>query len=244
MPEPNRSAHDAYLEDFLEGRSNRNQKIPLEQVALRKNNETFPAEVTLNTMHVNGETQFTGLIRDVTERKKWEEEIKKMAMTDPLTALANRNHYTQKLDEMEKQSLRFKSSFAILQIDLDKFKPVNDTYGHPAGDAVLQQVANSLTESCREVDTVARLGGDEFSIILNGVNVPEGAIITAKRIIDKLSHPMIIEGHDIQIGASIGISCYPDDSKDIEELQRMADEALYLAKQDGRNTYKLYNEID
>lgn len=243
MPEPHRSAHDNYLKIFKDGHSTRNQKIPLEQLALRKNGETFPVEVTLNTMQIDGKTKTTGLLRDITERKKAEEEIKRMAMTDPLTGLANRNRYTQRLDEMKKQSIRFNTPFALIQIDLDKFKPVNDTYGHPAGDAVLQQVAKTLLSSCRDVDTVARLGGDEFSIIVNGIKNPEDVIISAERIIKQISLPIQIKDHSIQIGASIGISYYPDDSTDIEELIRMADEALYIAKREGRNTYRVYKQI-
>ena len=170
-------------------------------------------------------------------------EIKRLAMTDPLTGLANRNEYNRRLDEMAKQALRFNRQFALMQIDLDKFKPVNDTYGHPVGDAVLQHVAKELLSSCRDVDIVARLGGDEFSIILNGVDNPDDVSISAKRIIEKLSVPIGIEDYRIQIGASIGISSYPNASKDIEELIRMADEALYLSKNEGRNTYRVYSNM-
>jgi len=243
MPEPHRSAHDGYLQDFMNGKTTRNQSVPLEQVGLRKNGETFPAEITLNTMHIGGKTKITGLVRDITERKKWEEEIKLMAMTDPLTGIANRNRYTQRLDDMEKQAARFNTPFALMQIDLDKFKPVNDTYGHPTGDALLQYVANTLSSSCRDVDTVARLGGDEFSIIINGAHKPEDVVILAQRIIDSLSQPINISDHTVQIGASIGISYYPNDTQDIEELIRMADEALYVAKHEGRNTFRIYSEL-
>jgi len=243
MPEPHRSAHDGYLKKFMDGNSTRDQGAPIEQIALRKNGETFPAEITLNTVHVADKIKFTGLLRDITERKKWEEEIKQMAMSDPLTGLANRNRYNQRLQETVKQASRFNTHFALMQIDLDKFKPVNDTYGHPVGDALLQQVAKILLSSCRDVDTVARLGGDEFSIILNGINRPEDVVISAKRIIEKLSHPIMIENHDIKIGASIGISYYPDDSEDIEELFGMADKALYSSKQEGRNTYQIYSQM-
>ena len=194
-------------------------------------------------MHVADKIKFTGLLRDVTERKKWEEEIKHMAMSDPLTGLANRNRYNQRLQETVNQASRFNTHFALMQIDLDKFKPVNDTYGHPVGDALLQHVAKILLSSCRDVDTVARLGGDEFSIILNGINRPEDVTVSAERIIEKLSHPIMIEHHDIKIGASIGISYYPDDSEDTEELFGMADKALYSSKQEGRNTYQIYSQM-
>lgn len=243
MPEPHRSAHDGYMERFVDGTVTRDQRVPVEQIALRKNGETFPAEITLNTMLVAGEIKITSLLRDITERKKQEEVISQMAMTDSLTGLANRNKYNQRLEDATKQSLRFKTQFALMQIDLDKFKPVNDTYGHPVGDALLQHVAKVLLSSCRDVDTVARIGGDEFSVILNGVKQPTDVNISAERILEKLSHPIVIEGHNIQIGASIGISNYPDDTTEIEELIRMADKALYCAKEKGRNTYRIYRNM-
>ena len=243
VPEPVKSAHDGYLAKFARGESTRDQTKPLEGIAQRKNGETFPAEVSLNTILIAGEIKITGVVRDVTERKKWEEQIERLAMTDPLTGLANRNQYQQRLLEAVKYAQRFKTQFSLLLLDLDKFKPVNDTYGHPAGDALLQQVAKVLINSCREVDTVARLGGDEFAIILSGINTLEDAAIPAKKLIDKLSLPFVIEKNNIQIGTSIGISNYPNDSTDIEELQRMADQALYISKQEGRNTYRFYSEI-
>ena len=243
MPEPHRSAHDGYIKHFIEGKTSRDQSIPIEQIAVRKNGETFPAEITLNTMRIAGNIKITGLLRDITERKKWEEEIKLLAMTDPLTGLANRNEYNRRLEELAKQALRFNRQFALMQIDLDKFKPVNDTYGHPIGDALLQHVAKVLISSCRDVDIVARLGGDEFSIIVNGINQPDDVSILAKRISENLSVPVMIENHNIQISASMGISYYPNDSMEIEELIRMADEAMYLSKKEGRNTYRIYSNI-
>jgi len=243
MPEPSSSAHDAYLERFIDGKSTRDQSKPVEQTALRKNGETFPVEIKLNTIHIADEIKITGVVRDVSERKKWEEQIKQLAMTDPLTGLANRNHYDQSLQQAIQHAQRFKTRFALLLIDLDNFKPVNDNYGHLVGDILLQKVAEVLTASCREVDTVARLGGDEFAIILNGINDPEDVIIPAEKLIKELSHPFSIESNNIQISASVGISCYPNDGTDIITLMRMADEALYVSKQEGRHTYRYYSKI-
>lgn len=243
MPEPHKSAHDSYLKEFSEGKSNRDQSTPLDQIAQRKNGEIFPVEVTLNTIKIANELKFTGLVRDITERKEKEAQIEKLAMTDSLTGLANRHQFNQRLREMQQQAKRFKTQFCLMSIDLDKFKPVNDTYGHHIGDVLLQKVAELLVFCCREIDTVARLGGDEFSIILNGIHDPKEMAILAKRILDKLKIQFVIENHHIQIGASIGISCYPSDTNDIKSLQKMADKALYLSKDGGRNTYHYYNEI-
>jgi len=243
MPEPAKSEYDAHLEKFSTGALTRDQTKPLEQIAQRKDGEVFPVEITLNTASFADGIKITGVVRDITERKKWEDQIKRLAMTDPLTGLANRNQYEQRLSEAEQHAKRFKTNFALILIDLDKFKPVNDTYGHPVGDALLKQVAEILQSSCREIDTVARLGGDEFAIILSGVTELKSATIPAEKLINKLSQPLQIEQYNIQIGASMGISRYPNDSTDMEELQRMADQALYTAKEEGRNTYRLYKNI-
>jgi len=243
MPEPDKSQHDSYLQNFLNGKSNRDQSLIMEQIGQRKNGETFPIAISLNTIKIADEIKITGVIRDVTERKKWEEQIQRLAMTDPLTGLANRHQYEIYLEDAIKHVKRFKMDFALVLLDLDKFKPVNDTYGHPIGDELLKKVAEILLACCREVDKVARLGGDEFAIILYGVNKPEDAVIPAQKIIEQLSTPLLIENHSIQIGASMGISVYPTDSTDMEAIQRMADEALYLSKEEGRNTYRFYKEI-
>jgi diguanylate cyclase (GGDEF)-like protein/PAS domain S-box-containing protein len=242
MPDPHKNAHDEYMKQHAEGKTTRDQSIPLDQNALRKNGELFPAEITINTVKVGNEFKITGLVRDITERKIREEQIEKMAMTDSLTGLANRNQYTQRLHQIEQHAKRFKTLFCLMIIDLDKFKPVNDDYGHHVGDILLQQVAEVLLASCREIDTVARLGGDEFSIIINGVNEPKEVEILAHRILDKLANPFNIENKSIQISASIGISCYPSDTTDMETLQRTADAALYASKEGGRNTYRFYSE--
>lgn len=240
MSEPERSAHDGYLAKFADGKSARDQNNALEQIALRKNGEAFPVEVTLNTMRIADETKITGVVRDITERKRWEEKIEQLAMTDSLTGAANRNQYDMRLNEVLHHAQRFKMQFALMYIDLDRFKPVNDTYGHAVGDILLQKVVEILNVVSREVDLVARLGGDEFVIIANGIHEPEEVALLAKRVIEQISNPFDIDNNKVQIGASIGISCYPGDSDDIETLKRMADEALYISKEEGRNTYRYY----
>jgi diguanylate cyclase (GGDEF)-like protein len=130
------------------------------------------------------ETKIIGVIKDITERKEWESELKKLAMTDPLTHLANRNQYNQKLNEAAAVSLRYQQPFALLLLDLDKFKPVNDRYGHQVGNLLLKHVADTLLTCCRETDTVARLGGDEFAIILLSSHNPLNTSTLAQRIIN------------------------------------------------------------
>lgn len=242
MPEPTRSAHDSYIENFLAGKSERDQSQAFQQVALRKNGDKFAVEVSLNTIEVGDEIKITGVIRDITERLEKEKEIHKLAMTDSLTGLANRNQFEKRLHEKQSRAKRFNHAFCLMSIDLDKFKPVNDTYGHHIGDKLLQKVAQVLIKNCRETDTIARLGGDEFSIILDVIDSPKELSTLAERLVLELSKPFEIEHHLIQIGASIGISCYPNDTNKLDTLQIMADKALYSAKDAGRNTYKFYQE--
>lgn len=241
MPEPLSSEHDGYIKRFVDGNSNRDQGKPLEQLALRKNGETFPAEVSLNTIRVGNELKITGVVRDVTERKRKESQIQKLAMTDSLTGLANRNQFENRLNESLNMAKRYQQKFCLMTLDLDKFKPVNDNYGHFVGDHLLQKIAEILVENCRETDTIARLGGDEFTIILPVVNNAKEIENLAQRIIEKVGQPFSVDKHTVQVGASIGVSCYPDNSDDIEELQKMADKALYQAKNAGRSCYRFFS---
>lgn len=214
-----------------------------EMTERRKNGETYPIWISASVIR-NDEGELVNYVAsftDITERRQWEEEIKRLAMTDPLTGLANRHQYRQQLERAVSLSKRLHQPFALLLIDLDKFKPVNDTYGHPAGDIVLQHVAEVLLDCSRDIDTVARLGGDEFAIILAPTESHLHVDVPARRIIEQLSRPIDIGEHSVTIGASIGISHYPDDSDDIEELQRQADRALYQAKQGGRSTYRSFS---
>ena len=243
MPEPLSGEHDGYLLRYRSGQSTRDHTEPFEAIALRKSGDSFPVEVTLNPIEIDKEMKIMGVVRDITERKVQQEKIQLLAMTDPLTGLANRHKYNDSLEQAAKQSLRLETKFALLFIDLDKFKPVNDNYGHPIGDSLLQHVAQELLAICRDVDLVARIGGDEFAILALGINEPDEVSILAERIVQTISKPVTIESHVLQISASIGISYFPKDSSDTEQLVRMADEALYIAKHEGRNTYRYYNRL-
>jgi len=210
----------------------------------RKCGEIYPKWITISAIHNDeGElVNFVASFTDITERRQWEEEIKRQAMSDPLTGLGNRHQYNLLLDEAISLSRRLNQPFALLQIDLDHFKPVNDTFGHPTGDALLVHVAEVLRECCRDVDSVARLGGDEFAIILAPTEHSLNIDAPARRIIERLAQPIVIGEHTIHIGASIGISLYPTEAADIEELQRQADRALYQAKEGGRGTYRRFSK--
>lgn len=217
------------------------QETSWEQIARRKNETHFPVEITLNKMNIGHEQKFTCVIHDITQRRRAEEEIRRLALTDPLTTLANRNQFNIKFEEFLAAGNRFGHEVALLILDLDKFKSVNDTYGHPVGDGLLVVVAKLLKNMVRAVDLVARLGGDEFAIILNGVENGAAAGNVAEKVVAAIGKPLEVQGHTLEIGGSVGVSMYPHDADTQTELIRCADLALYHAKDDGRNKYSFYN---
>ncbi|VAX07092.1 diguanylate cyclase/phosphodiesterase (GGDEF & EAL domains) with PAS/PAC sensor(s) [hydrothermal vent metagenome] len=205
----------------------------------------FPVELNIREVNISGEKQFTIVISDVTERHEAEILIRRMALHDSLTGLANRNLLQQRLDESLRMAIRTNNKLSVMFLDLDGFKPVNDIYGHATGDKLLRIIADRLEGCAREVDTVARLGGDEFAIISTNIKKETDSIKAAQRVLDNVRKPILINGNTHNIGASIGISFFPDDSQNPEELFRMADVALYQAKNNGKNHFRLYNlEMD
>ncbi len=176
---------------------------------------------------------------DVTERRKVEARIAYMAHHDALTDLPNRVLFRE---EMAKALCRTErdATLAVLCIDLDNFKTVNDTLGHPVGDSLLQEASKRLRACARPADTVARLGGDEFAIVQDAVDQPVGATALAARVIKEMAEPCDVQGHQIVIGASVGIAIAPDDGKDPDRLLKNADMALYRAKADGRGAYRFF----
>jgi diguanylate cyclase (GGDEF)-like protein len=179
------------------------------------------------------------LHEDVTERRRAQERISYLARHDLLTGLPNRGVLREEIERALAGGRRG-DTVALLCLDLDRFKPVNDTYGHATGDALLKQVALRLRECVRETDIVARLGGDEFAVVQRGGEQPAGSTRLAQRIIEVLGRPFEVDGHVVHIGTSVGIALAPHDGSDPETLQRNADLALYGAKSDGRNTLSYF----
>ncbi len=178
---------------------------------------------------------------DITDRAQSERRIAYMAQHDILTGLANRALFAEKLEEISKRHDRHGAGFSLLMLDLDRFKPVNDTLGHSAGDLLLKEVAKRLQSSLRETDVLARLGGDEFAIIQEGeVEQRPAAVAAALRIIDLLEKPFDLDGHQVSIGISIGIAFAPEHGEDPDQLMKRADIALYAAKGAGRNDYRIF----
>jgi|GEM_PF-1934362 len=230
MPEPHKSKHDKYIRDRVKGKPARIMGEIVQQEALKKSGEIFPVEISLNEMKIDNQIYFTAIIRDTTERVKREKEIQKMALCDALTGIANRYQFEAKLSEATTMALRTKTSVGLVLIDLDKFKPVNDSYGHQVGDLLLKEVASRLDNTKRDTDTVARIGGDEFAIILNHLKTKECIKVALARYQELLLQPYFIDGYNLDIGVSIGFSTFPQDDTNLDELFRLADDAMYQAK--------------
>ena len=179
---------------------------------------------------------------DITDRARNEKRIAFLAQHDLLTGLANRALFSEKLEDAANRLQRHGTTFTVLMLDLDKFKNVNDTQGHPAGDQLLVEVARRLRGAIRDIDVLARLGGDEFAIIQeNEKNQSEGAIALALRIIGLIEQPFALGGHQVNVGTSIGISFAPEHGADAETLLHKADLALYAAKSGGRNAFRVFD---
>jgi len=176
----------------------------------------------------------------VVNSRKMHAETKRLALTDQLTGLANRYQFNERFKQSLLLAQRERKKIALLYLDLDKFKPINDTFGHPVGDAVLQNVAARLTKQCRETDVIARLGGDEFAILLVHPDCEENIERVASRIIVELRKPMDALGKEVILGASIGVSVFPRDGNTEDMLIQNADLALYEAKSLGRNCCRFY----
>lgn len=244
MPEPERSRHDAYIGRYLQTGQSRVLGVRGREVtAIRKNGEQFPLEMSVSEMMLGGMRYFIGIVRDITERKLVEQKLAHFAHHDYLTDLPNRILFLNSLGNSVLLAKRNKYKVAALFLDLDGFKQINDTLGHDAGDLLLQEVASRLKEVIRASDTVARIGGDEFTFALHDIGSGENAALMADKIIAALSAPFDLKGQRCHVGGSIGISLYPDDADDVDKLVRQSDEAMYLAKQSGKNTYRFYRDV-
>ncbi len=215
----------------------------VECTGIRKDGKHFPIELSVSQMTISGATKYTCVIRDITERKKADAAIRQAALFDPLTKLANRSEFQRQLASAIQHSDREGKEVALLLLDLDKFKDVNDSYGHPTGDALLIYFAECLNKCVRETDTVARIGGDEFAIIATNFDHSSQIAILAERILGMMSEPATLDGSLINVGTSIGICRYPKDAADADELIRLCDNALYEAKKRGRGVYQFFDGV-
>lgn len=212
----------------------------------RKGGELFSAWLTISAVKDEGGaiSHYIALFADITEKKATEEHIFRLAHYDALTGLPNRVLFQDRLRQALVQARRHDQHLALLYIDLDRFKPINDTLGHHVGDLVLKEVAGRLGAHVRDSDTVARMGGDEFTVILSGIPRGQDPIrsitLVAEKLIHDLARPYHIEGHEVVLTASVGIVSYPEDGERMEEMVRNADTAMYHAKDQGKNTLQFY----
>lgn len=215
-----------------------------EVINRNKDGETYPAYLNINTVldKYNNIIQYIGVLTDISLIKQSQDKVHYLANHDTLTELPNRTLFNDRLKHSLAQARRSKKHVALLFIDLDRFKVVNDGLGHQVGDEVLIKVSKRFKNILRNQDTVARLGGDEFVVIVEDLDSPLSAGKIAQNLIDCSSKIMNINEHSIQIGSSIGISIYPNDGLTAEELLRQADIAMYEAKNNGRNTYRFTTE--
>ena len=197
--------------------------------------------VKIPLMHEDGSIHaLCGISTDISERKDIEEHMQHMAQYDALTHLPNRALFNDRLQQAIAAAQRNKARLALMFIDLDKFKPVNDTYGHGVGDLLLKDVALRIQDCLRESDTAARIGGDEFVILLPAIETQQDAGKVGEKILHALNQPFALAGHTLQISASIGVAVYPEHGKDEKLLVKSADIAMYHAKKNGRNNVKMY----
>lgn len=211
----------------------------------RKNGEIYPQMLSVSAVRNEYQqvTHYVGVFSDITQLKDAVDRLDYLAHHDPLTDLPNRLLLFARLEHCIELSTRERKLAALLMLDLDRFKDVNDSYGHLAGDELLQQVAKRLTNRLRGIDTVTRLGGDEFALLLEDLSHPQDAALVATEIIDALGEPWhLSNGAEVRIGVSIGICLFPDQGRTSEELLQHADAALYRAKDEGRGNFKYFSE--
>lgn len=210
----------------------------------RKNGEVFTEWLSISAVtDRQGQVgNYLAIFSDISERKASEERIRFLSEHDFLTGLPNRALLEDRLAQMISYAERFGGQLALLFVDLDRFKAINDTLGHHIGDLLLKQVARRIGEGVRVSDTVSRQGGDEFLVLLREIDAPEDAARVAEKLIESIGAPYRIEGHTVRTAPSIGIALYPDDGRSMGELVRNADTAMYHSKERGRNTYSFFSE--
>ncbi|MDA8127895.1 MAG: EAL domain-containing protein [Betaproteobacteria bacterium] len=240
MPEPFRSQYLAHVAHDLRSGKLHASGMGLEVMGLRRNGDVFPMDLRVSAFYEGSRLHLIGVMRDITERRAIENKIRHMANHDALTGLPNRNLVQDRIKQAIARAQRSASHFAVLFIDLDQFKTINDSLGHNVGDQLLQTVAARVVVCLREEDTVSRQGGDEFIVLLDDLSSPEDAAVVARKILDALSAPAEVGGRVLSTSASIGIALYPADGHDVETLLKNSDTAMYYAKESGRNLYQFF----
>ena len=237
-PEVSYQEFMSYVEPLRNGET---EQVHFETLHQRKDGSSYPVEVMLQYSPTEEPPVFVAMILDITEKKKTDDRLNYLAYYDSLTGLPNRSLFVDRLEQAMKVADRYEQLVAILFVDLDQFKNINDSLGHDAGDSLLQEAGRRLSSCMRSSDTVARWGGDEFCLLLQNIYTVDNINVVAEKIISRFAEPFMIKGKRMFITASIGIILYPLDDISVENLLKKADTAMYHAKEKGRNNYQYYN---
>lgn len=237
-PEITRDQFLAYIEPL---RSGERDQVYFETVHKRKDGSTYPVEVRLQFSPKEDPPVYVAILLDISEQKKAEARLNNLAYYDSLTGLPNRSLFVDRLEQAMKEADRDERLVAVLFLDLDQFKKINDSMGHDVGDSLLIEAAERLHSCMRACDTVARWGGDEFSLVLHDIETIHNVTVVAEKIVEKFSTPFQINGKNLFTTASIGIILYPFDDRSVEGLMKSADAAMYHAKETGRNNYQFFS---
>jgi diguanylate cyclase (GGDEF)-like protein/PAS domain S-box-containing protein len=234
--EPNRRS------EFMEMIKARGIVSSFESQIYRKQGEVIWISENARAVYDDTETLvgYEGTVEDITERKLYQARIEQQANYDTLTGLANRSLLNERLEQAIRSAGSYGTRLAVVFIDLDRFKYINDSLGHHVGDELLRAMAERLKVTVRESDTVARLGGDEFVLLINGQGDPETVAIVLERMLSDISQPWTIPQGDFNVTCSIGVALYPDDGTTADTLLKHADSAMYRAKEKGRNTFQFF----
>ena len=233
MPSLYREGEDQFPNDYLTVEDSHTLGVGREVVGQRKDGKIVPIDLAASEMWLHGQRYFIGIARDITERKEQMAAIKYQALHDGLTDLPNRTLFSDRLHQSILSATREERSLALIIMDLDHFKEINDTLGHHSGDMILQQVAERVRAVLRESDTVARLGGDEFALLLPSADLDDATHI-AKKLLAALDRPFDLETRSFRVGASLGVGMFPDHGRDGSTLMKRADMAMYEAKRDKK----------
>jgi diguanylate cyclase (GGDEF)-like protein/PAS domain S-box-containing protein len=240
IAEPYRRDFVSHLDNYLRpGKSAASVSGSRELWGQRKDGSIFPMEFRASEMLLGGERRFVGILHDISAQRAQKDALEYQSLHDPLTGLPNRMLFNDRLRQAIVVGHRAREPVVLLMMDMDRFKEVNDTLGHQVGDLLLQQVALRLAATLRQSDTVARLGGDEFAVLPASGTDLNGGTHAAKKILQALEHPFVVDGRNIDVGASIGIAHCPEHGEEADTLMRHADVAMYVAKRTKRG-YAIY----
>lgn len=243
MPEPEKSKHDKYIQRYLKTGDARVVGRSIEVNGQHKDGRLVPLHLTLSEIEVKGQREFVAVMRDISDQVAVKQQLEALAHHDYLTGLENRFCFDKEVEKMLARESRQNARLALIYIDLDGFKKVNDTYGHHVGDALLIEFAKRVKDSVRVYDVFARLGGDEFALVLQDVDKQSSVVSVLEKILSVIATPCHIEGAIIEIIASLGVAFYPEDAKTKDQLLICADKALYCAKSKPGSSYVFYDAI-